>query len=643
MISPNTIQQITNRIDIIDVVGEFVKLKKRGTNYLGLCPFHGEKTPSFTVSPAKEIYKCFGCGKSGNTITFLMEHEKYSYVEALKWLAERYNIPVEETQKTPEQVQQLQMADSLYAINHFAQKFFTEQLFHTDEGMQIAHSYLKERGFRDEVIHKFQIGYNPEARDTLTKALLANQFNPELLPKTGLVANRNNELSDNYRNRIVFPIHNNSGKIIGFGARVIGKSDRGPKYINTPENEIYVKSRILYGSYFARTAIDRTNECLLVEGYTDVVSLHQAGIENVVASGGTSLTVDQLRLIKKYTDNLTIIYDGDSAGIKAALRGLDLALEESLNVRLVLIPDNEDPDSYVNKVGAKAFNEFISANKKDFILFQLEVLLKEAGNDVSKKSSIVNQIAESLSRISKAEDFTKQQDYIKQCSALLRIDETGFTNLVNKYKRDKIAKEEKKLPFNEAAFIQEDSAQSTPPEYDDTAALLQQDDLFEKNVLRVLLDHGLKPFNETHTIAAYIFQEMEHFQFDNPVCSKILDYYKDWYNKGMEPSAKTMLYHEDESIRDVIVNLSMMPYELSQRWDDVMEGMKILERDTSVSDAITSMNYFKLRKIKKMFEQNQRDMENAPFEEQLKLIALHKQLKEFERDITNQLGTVILR
>lgn len=643
MISPNTIQQITNRIDIIDVVGEFVKLKKRGTNYLGLCPFHGEKTPSFTVSPAKEIYKCFGCGKSGNTITFLMEHEKYSYVEALKWLAERYNIPVEETQKTAEQVQQLQVADSLYAINHFAQKFFTEQLFQTEEGMQIAHSYLKERGFRDEIIQKFQIGYNPEARDTLTKALLANQFNPELLPKTGLVSNRNNELADNYRNRIIFPIHNNSGKIIGFGARVIGKSDRGPKYINTPENEIYVKSKILYGSYFARTAIDRANECLLVEGYTDVVSLHQAGIENVVASGGTSLTVDQLRLIKKYTDNLTIIYDGDSAGIKAALRGLDLALEESLNVRLVLIPDNEDPDSYVNKVGAKAFNEFISANKKDFIIFQLEVLLKEAGNDVSKKSNIVNQIAESLSRISKAEDFTKQQDYIKQCAALLKIDETGFTNLVNKYKRDKIAKEEKKLPFNEAAFIEQDSAQPTPPEYDDTASLLQQDDLIEKNILRVLLDHGLKPFNETQTIAAYIFQELEHFQFDNPVYIKILDYYKEWYNKGMEPSAKTLLYHEDESIRDVIVNLSMTPFELSQRWDDVMEGMKILERDTSVEDAIASMNYFKLRKIKKMFEQNQRDMEHAPFEEQLKLIELHKQLKEFERDITNRLGTVIIR
>jgi DNA primase len=643
MITPNTIQQITNRIDIIDVVGEFVKLKKRGTNYLGLCPFHGEKSPSFTVSPAKEIYKCFGCGKSGNTITFLMEHEKYSYVEALKWLAERYNIEVEETQKTAEQVQQIQIADSLHAINHFAQQFFTQQLFDTEEGNTIALSYLKERGFREEVIRKFQVGYNPEARDALTKSLLQNQFNPELLPKTGLVANRNNELVDNYRSRIIFPIHNNSGKVIGFGARVIGKSDRGPKYINTPENEVYSKSKILYGSYFARLAIDKADECLLVEGYTDVVSLHQAGIENVVASGGTSLTVEQLRLIKKYTNNLTIIYDGDSAGVKAALRGLDLAIEESLNVRLVLIPDNEDPDSYVNKVGATAFNQFIAASKKDFILFQLEVLLQEAGNDVNKKSGIVNQIAETLSKINKAEDFTKQQDYIKQCASILKIDETGFTNLVNKYKRDKIAKEEKKLPFEEANFIQQDAALGNNPEWDESATLLQQDELYEKNILRVLLDHGLKPFDESTTIAAYIFNEMEHFQFENAQLEQLMHVYKDWYNKGLEPTSKTMLYHEDEFIRNTITNITMFPFELSLRWDEIMEGMKILNRDTSVHDAIMSMNYFKLRKLRKMFDDNQKDMEQASYEEQIKLIELHKQLKEFEREITKQLGTVIIR
>ncbi|MEY4382422.1 MAG: hypothetical protein RJA92_1802, partial [Bacteroidota bacterium] len=456
MISPNTIQQITSRIDIIDIVGEFVKLKKRGTNYLGNCPFHNEKSPSFTVSPVKEIYKCFGCGKSGNSITFLMEHEKYSYVEALRWLAARYNIEIEETETSPEQKILVQTSDSLYAINHFAQKFFSTQLLDSEEGKNIALSYLQERGFRKEIIEKFQIGYNPDSRTALTEALIANQFNPTLLPKTGLVSNRNgDELVDNYRGRIIFPIHGNTGKVIGFGARVIGKSDRGPKYINTPENEVYSKSKILYGSYFARMAIDKADECLLVEGYTDVVSLHQAGIENVVASGGTSLTTEQLRLIKKYTQNLTIIYDGDSAGVKAALRGLDMALEEGLNVRLVLIPDNEDPDSYVNKVGTTAFNEFVATSKKDFIIFQLEVMLQEAGSDVSKKSAVVNQVAETLSKINKAEDFTKQQDYIRKCSSLLRIDETGLTNLVNKFKRDILVKQEKKMPFEEAQQILE--------------------------------------------------------------------------------------------------------------------------------------------------------------------------------------------
>jgi DNA primase len=645
MITPNTIQQITNRIDIIDVIGEFVKLKKRGTNYLGLCPFHNEKGPSFTVSPAKEIYKCFGCGKSGNTITFLMEHEKYNYVEALRWLAARYNIEVEETETSPEQKQLIQTADSLYIINNFAKQFFSNSLFQTDEGKSIALSYLKERGFREEVIEKFQIGYNPDSRDALTKALIGNQFNKELLPKTGLVSLRNgDELVDNYRGRIIFPIHGNTGKVIGFGARVIGKSDRGPKYINTPENEIYSKSKVLYGSYFARTAIDKADECLLVEGYTDVVSLHQAGIENVVASGGTSLTVDQLRLIKKYTNNLTIIYDGDSAGVKAALRGLDMALEESLNVRLVLIPDNEDPDSYVNKVGARAFNEFVAASKKDFIIFQLEVMLQEAGNDVNKKSTVVNHVAETLSRINKAEDFTKQQDYIRRCAGLLRIDETGLTNLVNKYKRDKISKDEKKSAVDEAAYFQEQHHGQPEDVLDDPQLLFNQDEAHERNILRVLLEYGLRPWDESRSMAEYIFEELEQFHFDNPDLEKLFEEYKTWYRQGLEPSTKTMLYHENEILRTLVVNISVNPFELSQKWDEVMETMNIVNRDTSLQDVMMSVNFYKLRKIKKMFEENQRDMEKATeFTEQMKLIELHKHLKEAEIEITKQLGTVILK
>jgi DNA primase len=641
MISPNTIQQITSRIDIIDIVGEFVKLKKRGTNYLGNCPFHNEKSPSFTVSPVKEIYKCFGCGKSGNSITFLMEHEKYSYVEALRWLAARYNIEIEETETSPEQKILVQTSDSLYAINHFAQKFFSTQLLDSEEGKNIALSYLQERGFRKEIIEKFQIGYNPDSRTALTEALIANQFNPTLLPKTGLVSNRNgDELVDNYRGRIIFPIHGNTGKVIGFGARVIGKSDRGPKYINTPENEVYSKSKILYGSYFARMAIDKADECLLVEGYTDVVSLHQAGIENVVASGGTSLTTEQLRLIKKYTQNLTIIYDGDSAGVKAALRGLDMALEEGLNVRLVLIPDNEDPDSYVNKVGTTAFNEFVATSKKDFIIFQLEVMLQEAGSDVSKKSAVVNQVAETLSKINKAEDFTKQQDYIRKCSSLLRIDETGLTNLVNKFKRDILVKQEKKMPFEEAQQILE-GTQTT--EFDEGAALVNQDDIYEKNLMRVLLDYGLLKFDDHKTMADYIFEELEQFDFDNEQYVELYQIYKSWYDKGLEPTSKTLLYHDDENIRNLVVNLTVSPHELSLKWDTILEGMNIVNRDTSMEDVTMSVNYFKLRKIKKMFDQNQQDMENAGFEEQMRLIELHKHLKEIEREITKKIGTVIIK
>ena len=640
MISPNTIQQITSRIDIIEIVGEFVKLKKRGANYLGNCPFHNEKSPSFTVSPSKEIYKCFGCGKSGNAVGFLMEHEKYSYVEALKWLAKKYNIDVEETELSPEIKQQQQVAESLFIINNFAQKHFTHNLFSTEEGNDVALSYLRQRGFREEILRKFQVGYNLDQRDDLTRQALKDQYNIEYLQKSGLVSVRNEVPVDNYRGRIIFPVHNTTGKIIGFGARVIKTTDRAPKYINTPENELYVKSKILYGTYFARQSIDKLDECLLVEGYTDVVSLHQAGIENVVASGGTSLTIDQLRLIRKYTNNLTIIYDGDSAGVKAALRGLDMALEEGLSVRLVLIPDNEDPDSYVNKVGVSEFRKFVEANKKDFILFQMEVMLKEAGSDTSKKASVVNQVAETLSKINKAEDFTKQQDYIRQCAAFLKIDEGGLTNLVNKYKRDKIEKEEKKQNFESSSFKVEDSDTAT----DDIIDLIYNDDLQEKNVLRVLLEYGLLPWDAEKTMADYIFEELDFFHFDNPELENMLEVYREQYQNGLQPSGKSLLYHHDAAIRQIVTNIDMQPYELSPNWDKKIEGLNITNRDTSRQDVLMSTNYFKLRKIKKMFEENQRDMEKATqFDEQLSLIKIHQDLKQEEQKITNLLGTVILK
>jgi DNA primase len=676
MISQNTIQQILGRIDIIDVIGGFVKLKKRGTNYIGLCPFHNEKTPSFTVSPSKEIYKCFGCGRSGNTISFVMEHEKYSYVDTLKWLANKYGIEIEETFQTDEQKQSQLAADGLFIINNFAQQFFSRQLFETEEGTDIGLSYFKERGFRDDIIKKFQLGYSPEQRDAFTKEALAKQYNPELLIKAGLVANRNDQLTDNYRGRVIFPVHNHSGKVLGFGARILKSNDKAPKYINSPENEIYVKSKILYGSYFARQAIDKADECLLVEGYTDVVSLYQAGIENVVASGGTSLTPDQLRLIKKYSNNITIIYDGDPAGVKAALRGLDLALEEGLNVRLVLIPGNEDPDSYVNKVGATAFREFVQKNKKDFILFQLEVALKDAGKDSTKKSEVVNRMAETISKINKAEDFTKQQDYIKQCSEVLKIDESGLHALVNKFIRDRISTQERRMPFEETK-LEENARQAEETGYDDaTFNLLFKDELQEREVARILLEYGIMKWDDSKLIADHIFEEMvDDSLIDNTDVIRLIHSFKDILkNSPGELNKNYFIYHPDIKLSALAVSLLNFPYEESEHWrrefsqasgyqkklfeknyedfiktvakdnnDDLMSFLN-MDEDKTNDEVDSAINYLKLRKIRRMLLENQVDMEkqHTPDEHSM-LHQTHEHLKKMEIELSRKTGAVILK
>jgi DNA primase len=675
MISPNTIQQIQNRAEILDVVGHFVKLKRRGTNYLGLCPFHNEKTPSFTVSPGKEIFKCFGCGKSGNLISFLMEHEKYGYPEALRWLANRYGIEIEESFATDEQRQQQQQADSLYIINQFAQEWFSEQLLNTEEGQDIGLAYFRERGFSEETIRKFQLGFSPEKRDAFTQAALQKQYNPELLQKAGLIANRNDQWVDNYRGRVIFPIHNHSGKLLGFGARILKSSDKAPKYINTPENEIYVKSRILYGSYFARQSMDKSDECLLVEGYTDVISLHQAGIDNAVASGGTALTPDQLRLIRKYTDNLTILYDGDAAGIKAALRGMDLALEEGLNVRLVLLPDGHDPDSYVRVVGVAAFQEFIRQNKKDIILFQLEVALQDAGSDSIRKSAVVNRIAETIARINKAEDFTRQQDYIRQCAELLKIDEGGLHSLVNKYIRDRVSLIEKKMPFDEAKTFEQNAQEAAKNEYDDTTfQLLFKDDLQEKEIARILLEHGMRPWDADKLVADHIFEELlDESLIDNPAVVNLIHQYRALRQQHTEPVSRTQfVYHPDQELSRFAVSLLQSPYEESPRWRDSTttysgyqarlfeqdyeeilrliqspgaDGLQkylLIEEDRSLEEVHSAITYLKLRKIKRMILENQQDMEKPHSPEEFRILhQTHIHLKQMEISLTQTMGTVV--
>lgn len=647
MIPQETIQEIQNRIDIIDVIGSFVKLKKRGTNYLGVCPFHNEKTPSFTVSASKEIYKCFGCGKSGNTISFIMEHERYSYVEALKWLAARYNIDIQEEYANPEQRLQQQTADALFILNKFAQEYFSQTAWEDEEGKLIGLSYLKERGFTDDIIRKFQLGYCPENGTSFSQAAMAKQYNSELLVKSGLSVSRDSRTLDNYRGRVIFPIHNQSGKVLGFGARLIKKNDKAPKYINTPENEIYHKSRVLYGMYFARQAISQLDECLLVEGYTDVISLHQAGVENVVASSGTALTVEQLRLIRKFTQNLTIIYDGDSAGIKAATRGLDLALEEGLHVKLVLIPDNEDPDSYVRKVGSENFRSFILNEKKDIILFQLEIAMKDLGNDPAKKAALVNQIADSISRINKAEDFTRQQHYIQRSSALLKIDEEGLTALVNKHIRDRLqAEERKQLPKDQdAAPIPTEEI----PETDGTLDFLSKDEQQERAVVRCLMEFGIKPWDEEKTVADFILTEFEESglaeMFDNQPLLKIVDQFKIWYDQGLAPTGKNFLYHQDPALNVLAVSLmDNSSFEISPNWHEKFDRGVPTREEQYVIEVRSCISYLKLKKIKRLIVENQRDLETNTDPDMLRtLVETHQHLKLLEVELARNSGIVILK
>ncbi|HSU28816.1 MAG TPA: toprim domain-containing protein, partial [Chitinophagaceae bacterium] len=460
-------------------------------------------------------------------------------------------------------------------------------------------------------------------------------------------------------------------------ARVLKSNDKAPKYINTPENEIYVKSRILYGSFFARQAIDKSDECLLVEGYTDVVSLHQAGIENAVASGGTSLTTEQLRLVKKYSNNLTIIYDGDPAGVRAALRGLDMALEEGLQVKLVLIPDQEDPDSYVNKIGASAFREFIQKNKKDFILFQLEVALQDAGNDSAKKAEVVNRMAETISRINKAEDFTRQQDYIKQCSEILKIDESGLHALVNKFIRERIVTLEKKLPFEEAKYQEEKARQTETGEYDDaTFNLLYKDELQEREGARILLEFGTRYWDDNRRIADHIFEEMvDDSLLDNRNLAALIEAYKEIYRQDPgQANSNHFIYHPDPKLSAIAVSLLNFPYDESEHWkrefsqskgyrkvlfeksyedfisavsrerEEELMGYLKMEEDRTIEAVESAINYLKLRKIKKMLLENQVDLEKKHSPEEYEMLyRTHEHLKKMEMEITRKAGTVIIR
>lgn len=464
MIDQPTIDRILDVANVVDVVSEFVTLRKRGVNFVGLCPFHTDKSPSFYVSPSKNICKCFACGEGGTAVHFIMKHEQLSYFDALRFLAKKYNIEIQERELSDREKQVRSDRESMLIVNSWAQQYFTTQLYEHTEGKSVGLRYFAERGFRDDIIRKFQLGYSLDQRDNLYQTALKSGYKKDFLEKTGLViAYDNGGVNDRFRGRVIFPVHTLSGKVVAFGGRVLKKDEKTAKYVNSPESEVYHKSNELYGIFFAKQAIVKADRCFLVEGYTDVISMHQAGVENVVASSGTALTQGQIRMIHRFTDNITVLYDGDAAGIKAAIRGIDMLLEDGMNIKVVLLPDGEDPDSFARRHNASQFAEFIKQNETDFIRFKTRLLLDEAGTDPIKRSALISDIIRTVSIIP---DNIARSVYIRECSAMMEIDERVLLNEVNKIR---LANEEKRptpttaippsTPFT--------SPLSAPPEFPD--------------------------------------------------------------------------------------------------------------------------------------------------------------------------------
>lgn len=653
MIDQQTIQRIFDTVDIVEVIGEFVSLKRAGQNYKGLSPFTNEKTPSFIVSPAKGIFKCFSSGKGGNAVTFLMEQEKLSYPEALRFLAKKYNIEIVEKERTSEEIHQQNEREGLLVLTAFAQKTFTRNLFEEEEGQAVGLSYFKERGFRTDIIKKFQLGYSLEKRDDFTQYAQKQGYKLDYLVKTGLSIKKNDYAFDRFSNRVMFPIHSLSGKVIGFGGRILKSDPKAAKYLNSPESEIYHKSHTLYGVFYAKSQITKNDKCYLVEGYTDVISMHQAGIENVVASSGTALTVEQIRLIKRFTPNITIIFDGDEAGIKASLRGIDLVLEEGMNVKVMLLPKDEDPDSFAQKHSREEFLDFIAANETDFITFKTKLLLGDAQNDPVKKAGLITDIVRSISVIPSGITRTV---YIRECSKMMDIDEKVLITETNKFRRKKIEDNYKKDRYQKARQTQEREQQGQA-EVPDQAVLPEYDDINERELIRLLLAYGnneLYRFRDQELmeersvlVKEFIVDELEkdELTFKNPVYQKIYDFYKDSVSNEASVDEAFFTQNADESVSRKTVDLLTSNYELSKIWlknENFIEteDMKLKE---IVPETIIS---FKSRRILEMLTDAHSKLKAIQYNDDLNnVIELQQRvmiLNEIKRGLSKSLGDRIV-
>ncbi len=638
MIPKETIDLIFETARIDEVVGDFVQLKKRGVNLLGNCPFHDEKTPSFTVSPAKGIFKCFGCGKGGNAVNFVMDHEHFSYPEALKYLANKYNIFIEETVRTPEQEEAANDRESMFIVSNIANEYFQDQLFNSDEGRAVGLSYFKERGFREEVLKKFLLGYSPEKSNAFSAKALKEGYKIEFLEKTGLSIPKGSRNYDRFHGRVMFPIRSLSGRVLGFGGRILKSNVKAAKYLNSPESDIYHKSKVLYGMYYAKNSIVKKGRCLLVEGYTDVISMHQAGIENVVASSGTSLTIDQIKLVKRFTKNITLLFDGDAAGLKAALRGVNLILEEGLNVKIVTFPDGEDPDSYAKKVSSEELEGYINNEAKDFIEFKCSLLFEEAKEDPIKRAELIKDIAATIALIP---DNVARTVYAQTSSKILGIEEQVVFASIEQSRSGKAKSSSKPM---QVVF-------SSPKQGQKLDAI--STNLEELTLIRLIIIYGTFGLhfefeNEngeisetTITTAEYIISELieDDIQFTHPKYNKIYSELINYFNEHESiPEEKHFIQHHDPEISQTVSQLLSDKHQLSD-WakKDIMVPTETEKLKDLVEEAIIRLKSKVVKlKIEKMLEQ----MKNHELthDDRIKLINDFQKLTKLSIHIDKKLG-----
>ncbi|HRK55174.1 MAG TPA: DNA primase [Cyclobacteriaceae bacterium] len=643
MILRETIDEVKNRLDIVDVISDFITLKKSGQNYKGLSPFTNEKTPSFFVVPGKGIFKDFSSGKGGDSFTFLMEHEGMSYVEAIRFLAKKYGVEIKETEATEHESAQQSERESLYILMNYAQEYYHNNLLHHEEGQSIGLSYFRERGFNDKTIEKFELGYALSGWENFSKEALSKGYSQDLLEKAGLVVKKEDGSSyDRFRGRVIFPVHNISGKVIAFGARMLGKEKNQPKYINSPETEIYHKSNVLYGLYQAKNTIRQNDNCYLVEGYTDVISLHQAGVDNVVSSSGTALTEEQIKLIRRFSENVTVLFDGDAAGIKAALRGIDLILKGGLNVRVVLFPDGEDPDSYSRKLGTTDFQNFLKESRKDFISFKADLFAAEAGGDPIRKAESIREIVTSIAIIP---DPVKRSVYIQETSNLLKIGEAVLLTELNKILINERKKSDKNR-FRKA----EDAPQSiepvadiTEPSKTDASSMIQYQ---ERETIRLLLNYADEAL-EDQKLSDFLFHELEDVVFVNPIFSEIFEGLKEGWEKSESRTSHYFIHEGSEEIKKVVTDLIAQRYDLSAHWGDKYHIHIPGEGELLNEMAYTNVLRLKLRIIQKMLEENKQKIKEAEVSgnesEVDNYLDTQIELDEAKKKLSELLGIVIAR